>query len=123
MESSPIVHVEIVSSDPKAAGKFYSDLFGWKIEVDESFNYVQFMVEPGPGGAFPAMDDQTGFKRPMVVPYVHSHDIDADLKKAESLGGTVQVPKTEIPMTGWFALFADPTGNTIGLYTSAREGG
>ena len=69
------------------------------------------------------MDDQTGFKRAMVVPYVHSHDIDADLKKAESLGAKVQVPKTEIPMTGWFALFADPSGNTIGLYTRLGEGG
>jgi predicted enzyme related to lactoylglutathione lyase len=23
----------------------------------------------------------------------------------------------EIPETGWFALFTDPTGNQIGLYT------
>ena len=40
MEGHPIVHIEIASSDPKAAGKFYSDLFGWKIEVDDRFNYV-----------------------------------------------------------------------------------
>ena len=119
MESHPIVHVEIVSSDAKDAGKFYSDLFGWKIEVDERFNYVQFAVEPGPGGAFPAMDEQTGYKNPTVIPYIQTQDIEATLTQAEALGGKTQVPKTEIPGVGWFGLFADPTGNTIGLYSVA----
>jgi predicted enzyme related to lactoylglutathione lyase len=27
------------------------------------------------------------------------------------------VPKTEIPGMGWYAIFSDPTGNRIGLFT------
>ena len=38
-------------------------------------------------------------------------------KKIESLGGQTLLPKTEIPNIGWFALFADPTGNRVGLFT------
>jgi predicted enzyme related to lactoylglutathione lyase len=40
------------------------------------------------------------------------------LKKAETLGGKLIAPKTEIPNTGWYGIFEDPTGNQIALYTS-----
>jgi predicted enzyme related to lactoylglutathione lyase len=36
----------------------------------------------------------------------------------EKLGGTIVRSKTDIPGTGWFGLFKDPTGNVLALYTS-----
>ncbi len=117
MVSHPIVHLDISAKDPAAASKFYAELFGWKIAVDPNFNYHQFAAEGGPGGGFVGVDDQT-YKAGDIVPYVGTDDIDAFLKKAESLGGKTLMPKTEIPGIGWFAFFADPTGNRIGLYTS-----
>ncbi len=39
----------------------------------------------------------------------------AHLKKAVDLGGKMLVPPIDIP-TGTFAWFADPEGNTIGLW-------
>jgi predicted enzyme related to lactoylglutathione lyase len=36
----------------------------------------------------------------------------------EELGGSIVTPKTDIPGTGWFGVFKDPTGNTLALYTS-----
>jgi predicted enzyme related to lactoylglutathione lyase len=53
-----------------------------------------------------------------VLVYIHSDDIETDLKNVEKLGGKVIHPKTEIPQIGWFGLFQDPTGNVLGLYTS-----
>ena len=44
--------------------------------------------------------------------------IEADLKKAVSLGATVTQEKMEIPNVGWFGVFRDLTGNSIALYTS-----
>ena len=55
--------------------------------------------------------------------YVASEDIDADLRKAESLGGTTVVPKTEIPQVGWFGVFKDPTGNKVGLFSGGMQQG
>lgn len=52
-----------------------------------------------------------------VLVYVDSEDIEADLKKAKSLGATIVREKTEIPNTGWFGIFKDPPGNQVGLYT------
>ena len=37
------------------------------------------------------------------------------------LGASTLVPKTEIPGTGWFAIFTDPTGNRMALYTPAGD--
>ena len=53
-----------------------------------------------------------------VLIYVASEDIEADLKKAKSLGGVILKEKDEIPGVGWFGIFKDPTGNSIALYTS-----
>ena len=84
-----------------------------------------FQAEGGPGGGFPKVGMSEGggtfsYQPGEPLLYVASEDIDADLRKAESLGGTTIVPKTEIPQTGWFAIFSDPTGNKVGLFTSTH---
>jgi predicted enzyme related to lactoylglutathione lyase len=118
MTAHPIVHIEIAAQDPEKSGKFYSDLFGWKVEGDPQFNYYQFAGDGGPGGGFPQIGGQGDYKVGDVVPYIATDDIDAMLQKAQALGGKILLPKTEITGQGWFAFFADPTGNRIGLYTA-----
>ncbi len=115
MSKHPIVHVEFSAHDPGAAAKFYAELFGWKVTPMPEMNYFTFDAEGGPGGGFPAVGEQ--FKAGDVLAYVATDDIEASLAKAESLGGKTVVPKTEIPSIGWFAMFADPTGNVVGLFT------
>jgi predicted enzyme related to lactoylglutathione lyase len=34
VSNHPIVHIEIPAKKAEEAGKFYGDLFGWKIEAD-----------------------------------------------------------------------------------------
>jgi len=122
MSKRNVVHVEIPAANVEAAGKFYQDLFGWKISYDPELNYS--MWEAGNGdayGGFPQVSDQTHAGQVLV--YIASDDIDADLKKVVEMGGKVIFPKDEIPQTGWFALFQDPTGNVLGLYTSMNPSG
>jgi hypothetical protein len=121
MATYPLQHLEISASDPNAAAEFYSKVFGWKIEVEESMNYVQFMAEEGGiGGAFTQVDENN--PAGTLVPYVTTDDIEASLENIGSLGGSTVMPKTEIPGFGQFAVFSDPTGNNIGLY-SGNPGG
>jgi predicted enzyme related to lactoylglutathione lyase len=115
MSKHSFVHVEFAAKDPNAAAKFYADLFGWKTEDMPEMNYVMFDVEPGPGGGFPAVDGETINPGDVII-YVSTDDIEASLAKAEELGGKTLLPRTEIPGMGWFAFFADPTGNRVGLY-------
>jgi predicted enzyme related to lactoylglutathione lyase len=54
-----------------------------------------------------------------VTWYVQSDDLQADLDKAESLGGrTVMPPMDPMPGTS-IALFTDPEGHVIGLVKSS----
>jgi len=116
MTKRNVVHVEIPSMNVEAAGKFYGDLFGWKIEHIPEMKYTMWEAADGSGGGFPEVsaDNPAG----QVLVYIHSDDIDADLKNVEKLGGKVLHKKTEIPATGWFGIFQDPTGNVLALYTS-----
>ena len=120
MTSYPVNHLEIAATDPSAAAEFYKAVFGWKIEVDETMNYVQFLAEEGGiGGAFP----EAGENNPAgsVIAYVTTDDIDASLGKVEENGGKTVMPKTEIPGIGHMAVFADSTGGTLALYTGNPE--
>jgi len=117
MSKHAIIHIEFSSNDPKASGKFYADLFEWKIEENEEMQYVSFETEPDHGGGF--NDTSQEMTDPGdILPYVSTDDIETSLARAEELGGRIVMPKTEIPTVGWFAIFSDPTGNNVGLYTS-----
>jgi predicted enzyme related to lactoylglutathione lyase len=116
----PIVHLEIPAKDAAAAGKFYGEAFGWNIEADPTYNYVQLRAEGVPGGGFVEVGGSSApiqYKPDSLLVYVSTDDINATLAKVESLGGKTVLPKTEIPQMGWWAVFADPTGIRIGLFT------
>ena len=49
--------------------------------------------------------------------YIEAEDIESKLKEIETAGAKIIKGKTGIsPEFGFFALFADPSGNTIGLW-------
>jgi predicted enzyme related to lactoylglutathione lyase len=110
-----IVYVEIPTKDSKKSGDFYGKLFGWHITHDEKMDYTMWDPHEGITGGFTTagQDTQVG----EVLLYINSEDIEADLKQAATLGATIVKKKTEIPETGWYGIFKDPTGNNIGLLT------
>jgi len=116
MTKRNIVHIEIPAADPAKAAQFYKALFGWEMTRDEKMNYTMWEPSIGPGGGFSPLGEQV--KPGDIMVHVDSDDIEADLKKAAQLGGTIVLPKSEIPGVGWWGTFRDPTGNLISLYTS-----
>lgn len=116
MSRRNIVHVEIPAANVEAAGKFYQELLGWKIQPVPEMNYTMWEAADGSGGGFPEVsaDNPAG----QVLVYIDSDDIEVDLKNIKKLGGKVLHEKTEIPGMGWFGIFRDPTGNVLALYTS-----
>lgn len=116
MSKRNVVHVEIPAANVESAGKFYQELFGWKIRPMPEMNYTMWEDGSGSGGGFPPVSEENPAGQVLV--YIDSEDIEADLKKVVQLGGKVIHPKAEIPNTGWFGIFQDPTGNVLALYTS-----
>ena len=120
MSNHPIVHIEFAAPDQAAAGKFYSDLFGWKVEAFPEFHYYTFETGPNEvgGGINPV---SKSYPAGTVVFYVGTDDIEATLKKAEGLGAKTLMEKMEIPGMGWMGMFRDPAGNMIGLWKEAMH--
>ena len=111
----PVVHFEIAVKDGKTAHWFYSKLFDWKIDASNPMNYglVSADEQGGIGGGiFEAQEGMPTY----VTFYVHVDDLQSYLTKAEELGGKTVLPPTPIPDIGSFAMFADPDGNTVGLF-------
>jgi predicted enzyme related to lactoylglutathione lyase len=118
MSKRNVVHIEIPAANVQAASTFYQEVFGWKMETVPEFNYTMWEDGSGYGGGFNQVSDENPVGEVLV--YIDSDDIEADLKHIEKLGGKIIREKTEIPGTGWFGLFKDPTGNTLALYTSVN---
>ncbi len=116
MSKRNVVHVEIPAANVEAAGRFYEALFGWKLQHIPEMNYTMWEAGDGSGGGFPEISAENPAGQVLV--YIDSEDIEADLKRVEKLGGKVLHQKAEIPGTGWFGVFQDPTGNVLALYTS-----
>ena len=125
MVDHTIVHFEIPADDVEKLRKFYSQLFGWKIEkmpgpveywgiqtvpVDEK----GVPIRPGVNGGI--MKKQNPEHKP--VNYVLVESVDEYIKKIESLNGKIVVPKMEVPGVGWWALALDPEGNQFAILQS-----
>ena len=122
---NPVVHFEIAGPDGPALRQFYRDLFGWNIEVlgDDMLNYALVEANEGGigGGLFPTTE---GMPSNYVTFYVQVDDLQAALDKVENNGGNAIMQPTEIaPGMGSIAMFIDPGGNTIGLYSLPSESG
>ncbi len=115
MAKRSIVHIEIPAADQRAAARFYQEAFDFETNPVPDMDYTTFMTG-NVGGGFPTAGTMATVGEVLV--YLSSDDIEGDLRKVEDLGGKTVTPKMEIPNMGWFAIFADPTGNKIGLYTA-----
>lgn len=116
--ADPIVHIEISAKDLGKSSKFYSDLFGWEMTPWGDGGYVVFKAGEGPGGGL--MKPEGEAKWPPIIFYIHVSDIEAKLKAIEAAGGKTVTPKTPIsPEMGFFAVFTDPAGNSIGIHSMA----
>jgi uncharacterized protein len=116
-----VVHWEINGNDANRLREFYSNLFGWKVNANNPMNYglVSAEAKKGIGGGIGQKDPS--MPAPNVTFYVAVDDLNSYLSKAESLGGKIVVPRTEIPNMVTFGLFADPEGNTIGIIESMAQ--
>ena len=104
----PVAFFEVISPDHERAQKFYSELFSWQVNADPAIGGYG-LVDTGPGSA----PEDYGVKI-----YMRVDDLDKYLDRAEQLGGKRLIPPTDLPEDyGRFAIFTDPDGNAVGLWT------
>jgi predicted enzyme related to lactoylglutathione lyase len=115
-----LVHFEIPASDPATVSKFYEQLFGWKFAKFEGGTLDYWLIshkDAAPddtiGGLFKRMGPDQGF-----INYFSVKSVDESAAKASAMGAKVKRGKQEIPNVGYFAILADPDGNTFALFES-----
>ncbi len=109
-----LVHWEIPSTDIQRSARFYAELFGWQMR-SRSDDYMLFSVEAGISGGISKVDKVGS---PTISVYIGVDDIPATLARVEALGGHIVRPRAEIGGgMGFTALFTDPCGCAIGLWS------
>jgi predicted enzyme related to lactoylglutathione lyase len=121
----PVVHFEVIGTDPAKLRGYYGDLFGWEFHTGDAA--TEAVSEPGNYGYVDgsAAGDVTGIPGGVgggegyerrVLFYVGVPDVEAALKRAESLGGTRRMgPETAPDGDLVVGHFTDPEGNLIGV--------
>ena len=113
--AQPVVHFEIGAKDRAKSQAFYSKMFDWQFQEPPGMEYA--MVGPaGEASIGGGIGNAPHGGAPYATFYVQVSDINAYLKKAESMGGKTVLPLTPIPGVGECGMFADPDGVVIGLF-------
>ena len=113
--ANAMVHWEIQSKQPEALHRFYSEVFGWKIDANNSMNYglVSSRGTGGIDGGIGGSPDTTA----SVLVYASVPSIPPVLERIEDRGGKTIMPRTDIGMVV-MAIYTDPEGNKMGLIES-----
>lgn len=117
----PIVHFEIIGRDPGSLRDYYGQLFDWEFQTGDAvteavsergnYGYVDGSTTDGINGGVGGGDGYEG----RVLFYVSVSNVEAALKKAESLGGQRVMGPEGNPGKIVVGQFTDPEGNLIGV--------
>jgi uncharacterized protein len=121
-----IVHFEIPADDPKRAGEFYKQAFGWQVTAMPEMDYTMVNTAPSDENGMPKQPGMINGgmpKRGMPIEHtvvtIHVPSIDDALTRIEKLGGSRMGDKMSVGEMGWAAYFKDTEGNVVGLWQPA----
>jgi predicted enzyme related to lactoylglutathione lyase len=110
-----IAHIELITDDIDVSRRFYEEVFGWEITVDEEMNYTMWQAPNAPSGAFfDASEWPT--PTPSTLFYVNVSDLDATSNAITDAGGEIVMEETVVPKMGKFVVFRDPGGITEAVW-------
>jgi len=110
---------ELMTTDVKAAGEFYSKLIGWTVRKvgEEPMPYSVFEVDGMGIAGLMSLPEAAG-PVPAWIGYVLVPDVDAYAERVVELGGKIMRPPTDVPGMLRFSVVTDPQGAPFVLFTS-----
>ncbi len=121
---------ELLTPDPEAAVKFFTDVVGWTFETMEMQGpsapgtYWVAMADGKPAGGIMQMK---GIVPEGVPPHWMSYlavdDVDKRIAIAGKAGATILREPFDVPSIGRIAMLQDPTGGVMGWITPAEHQG
>jgi uncharacterized protein len=107
---------EQVSSDPKQAQDFYTQLFGWGTEVFQPGEVDYTMISSGGQAHGGFGKAQEGAPPPHWLSHVRVANVDETVEKAKQAGGKLAAGPFDMDEIGRMAIIGDPQGAYIGIY-------
>lgn len=126
-DSACFVWYELGSADARAAQAFYAALIGWGSATwgGDPGGYPMFTVDGAAVGGFHQLSPEAvaGGCPNAWLAYVGVEDVDATLARAVALGASVHVPARDLPGIGRMAVFQDPQGAMLALFSAEDDCG
>jgi uncharacterized protein len=111
---------ELMTPNPNAAERFYTKVVGWKTQAwDQNPSYKMWMAGAKSMGGL--MVTPAGGPPPQWFCYIGTPDVDATVRQAVELGGTVMKPAMDLPNVGRFAFLQDPQGAPFAVFKPSTE--
>jgi len=119
------VWYELMTSDTKAAGRFYCDVVGWRAQDSgmPGMSYTILSVGETPIGGLMAMPRDAAEAGAPVGwgGYIGVADVDAFATRVQKAGGAISFGPADIPGVGRFAVAADPHGARFVLFKGTGD--
>jgi predicted enzyme related to lactoylglutathione lyase len=117
--------VDLTTTDPDAAKRFYGELFGWEAEAagppEETGGYAMFKLRGKlVAGVGPVMDPS---QPPVWSTYVSTDDADAAVARAKAAGGQAVVEPMQVMEAGRMAFVAHPAAGFVGIWEPREHKG
>ncbi len=123
-----VVHFEIPFKKHDRASKFYSGLFGWKMNPVPEMDYtIVHTVEvdsnnmPKESGAINGGLTKSDKKTKSPVLVIDVPSIDAYVEKIKKAGGKIVQKKMAVGDMGYYAKFKDSEGNILGIWENIKK--
>ena len=115
-EEDYFCHILIPSQDLDASKRFYEGVFGWRVTEPPDTGSLDVLPRSCKG-----VSAELNRYIDVPMPSVRTFDIEGRLALVEEFGGRKLVGKTPISKNaehGHYALFEDPQGNKLCLYSN-----
>jgi predicted enzyme related to lactoylglutathione lyase len=120
--------IELNTTDPAAAGKFYGEILGWSFtEMKMADGHPYLIAKVGDANAAGIrLLGENATKMGTAsqwMSFIASADVDATVAKATKAGGNVLVAAAEAGGMGRMAVVADPSGAVLSLWQEKQSMG
>jgi uncharacterized protein len=119
-ETNSFCWADLSTADPQRAGKFYSELFGWKLEKGEKDDYIHIKNGEAHIGGIPPTEHRDPKTPAHWLIYFMVADVGASTEKAKQMGARIYMPPRKMEGVGTWSVLADPQGAVFALFKSER---
>lgn len=110
-----VVWMDLLTDDVAAAARFYSDVFGWDVEISPDGTYAYATLGGLPVAAIAAFENDLGEVDGLWLPSIAVGDVAEASVDVAANGGSVLEPPEDLAGRGRYVLVADPTGAVLML--------